>query len=248
MNSNKIIFVIVAFMLFTVACNKVERFDFDKNKEVEELKDYKFVEKLQKVERGEISFKKATEEVMQKARSIGCNSVASKYIISWIDKISSLNISALEYKSQRLIINEVCVVCILRGELIDTASWMENSPNLAFVEKARVLRWVKNQIDRLSPTRKINFKLLNEYEQCEYLDWRNCFITAISNYEQCIRKIERIEFPAVCEIISIEEQNRIKQNVEQILNRKFCAKDIECNESLLESPKMKAVLRYEMAR
>lgn len=179
-----------------------------------------------RIQDGRLSVRQATDALILLVGA-ETNAVSrAGMICKWVNELSNLDISGLPFETQRMIIHEVCEVCIFKDGIIHKAAKLTGSIETAYAEQVKVLAWLRKQIERLRPRRKINFKEMSSKEQREYSEWRNCYMTAVVEYVQSIRRIEKIELPDVKEMLSSVDYQRIKNMIEGALGRDVCC-DIE---------------------
>lgn len=169
---------------------------------------------------GTVSVRQAADMLIVKINTETNNSIKVQKISEFVDMLCKQDISGLSFEEQRSIIREVYDVCIYKEGMVYKIAKLTDSIMSVYDEQAKILSWQLEQIERLRPSRKINFSSLNYNEQQKYSEWRDCYMTAIVEYVQAVRKIERLELPEVRNMVdSIEYKNIIKK-LERALKRK----------------------------
>lgn len=169
---------------------------------------------------GTVSVRQAADMLIVKINTETNNSIKVQKISEFVDMLCKQDISGLSFEEQRSIICEVYDACIHKEGMVYKIAKLTDSIMSVYDEQAKILSWQLEQIERLRPSRKINFSSLNYNEQQKYSEWRDCYMTAIVEYVQAVRKIERLELPEVRNMVdSIEYKNIIKK-LERALKRK----------------------------
>lgn len=166
----------------------------------------------------------------------------------WADVASDTDISSCSYKKQREIIRMVNDVFIYNDAVAQWAGWLDGSVEKVYDIQIDILRWQLQQIERLKPQRKIKYNDLSATDCLRYLDWRECYISAVSSYEHSIRRLERIEMPIILKKVSSLEGDRIVKKIEGLLGRKLRSPEesVAAKGEMTESDEMKAVWRSEV--
>ena len=145
--------------------------------------------------------------------------VAVQKICDFVDKVTALDIGSLEYDRQRKIMQVIYDVFIFKDDLAHKAAWMAKTVELAYDLQIKILRWQREQIERLRPQKDVIFNEMDIETEEKYSKWRDCYITIVGSFLQSIRKIEDIELPEVKEIVHIEEYERIKMKMKEFHDR-----------------------------
>lgn len=173
-----------------------------------------------RIQDGTLSVRQAADMLIEKIGVEINNSIKAQKISEFVEMLSKQDISGLSFEEQRSIIREVYDVCIYKEGMVYKIAKLTDSIMSVYDEQAKILSWQLEQIERLRPFRKINFSSLNYNEQQKYSEWRDCYMTAIVEYVQVVRKIEKLELPEVRNMVdSIEYKNIIKK-LERALKRK----------------------------
>ena len=139
----------------------------------------------------------------------------------WVDRLSDLDVSDLEYEDQRDVIMAINDIFIYNNAIVQWLGWLENSYEKALTAQLKVLAWHRAQIKRLKPQRRINFEELTRQDAVRYLSWRKGYISIVGYYEHTIGRMERVELPIVCNEVSEMEKKVIIKNVEKFLGRRL---------------------------
>ena len=141
--------------------------------------------------------------------------VAVQKICDFVDKVTALDIGSLEYDRQRKIMQVIYDVFIFKDDLAHKAAWMAKTVELAYDLQIKILRWQREQIERLRPQKDVIFNEMDVEMQNKYSQWRDCYVTIVASFNQSISNIEEMlrEFR---EKISLEESERIKEELNEI--------------------------------
>lgn len=167
------------------------------------------------------SIRKTSELIISRIKEHADNVSKVKALNMWIDRLSDLDVSDLEYEDQRDVIMAINDIFIYNNAIVQWLGWLENSYEKAFTAQLKVLAWQRAQIKRLKPQRRINFEELTSEDAVRYLSWRKCYMSIVGYYEHTIRRMERVELPIVCNEVSETEKNVIIKNVEKFLGRRL---------------------------
>ena len=157
--------------------------------------------------------------LMREIDVVSNKTVAAQKICDFVDKLSTLNIGKLDYDRQRKTMQVIYDVCIFKDAIAHKAAWMSKTVELAYDLQIKILRWQREQIERLRPQKDVVFNEMDVETQEKYSKWRDCYITIVGSFEQSIRKIENIELPEIKEIVSIGEYERIKMKIKEFHDR-----------------------------
>jgi hypothetical protein len=169
---------------------------------------------------GTVSVRQAADLLIEKINVETSNSIKAQKISEFVEMLSKQDISGLSFEEQRSIIREVYDVCIYKEGMVYKIGKFTDSIMSVYDEQAKILSWQLEQIERLRPSRKIDFSALSYNEQQKYSEWRNCYMTAVVEYVQVVRKIERLELPEVKNMVDSIEYKSIIKKLGRALKRK----------------------------
>lgn len=194
------------------------------------------------------SIKKTSELIISRIKECTDNVSKVKILDMWVDRLSDLDVSDLEYEDQRDVIMAINDIFIYNNAIVQWLGWLENSYEKALTAQLKVLAWHRAQIKRLKPLRRINFEELTREDAVRYLSWRKCYVSIVGYYEHTIRRMERVELPIVCNEVSEMEKKVIIKNVEKFLGRRLRSpKEAEAaKDEFTRSNEMELVRRREI--
>ena len=208
--------IIIVFVLYLCGCDRVGTEGVVARVNTSEVSIAKEIQ----IQDGTISVRQAADLLIEKINVETKNSIKAQKISEFVEMLSKQDISGLSFEEQRSIIREVYDICIYKEGMVYKIGKFTDSIMSVYDEQAKILSWQLEQLERLRPSRKIVFSALSYNEQQKYSEWRNCYMTAVVEYVQVVRKIERLELPEVKNMVDSIEYKSIIKKLERALKRR----------------------------